>query len=245
MSPLQDDAGLDEAAGPDLLKQALVELTYPSSLRVARNVSDFFASLPPEFTYSSISGVNPFDTASPRGYRFAHHSGSFEMRLFEDSLTLAATSSYPGFATFRRFILGGTAKAKEHFELTAFSRVGLKYENAFFLLPENGKYRLTDYCTPLLNVDDPEVAAMSDFNLTLRSARPRGGMTVRTSFRTEVFHQGELTGQEYGTYFFDFDTFREGPVEFQDLETCLNELHRDVKSAYTRHVKIRESGSER
>lgn len=237
------DTNVDKIEAPGLLKQALVELTFPPTLRVARNVCDFHSGLPPEYTYSSISSSNPFDSVSPKGYRFAHRSGSFEMRLFEDSLTMAATSGYPGFETFRSFILEGVAHARQHFGITTFSRVGLRYENAFFLLPEEGKYRLAEFCTPLLNVGDPDVEAMAEFHLTLKSAKPNGGLSIRTSFRTEKFNQGELSGQEYGAYFFDFDNFRQGPVEFEALELCLVKLHTDVKSAYTRHMNVQGSGN--
>ena len=220
----------------DTLKRVLVELTFPPSLRVARDVCEFQAALGGEYVYTAVAG-KPFAPVSCAGYQFSNASTRVEIRLFEDSLTIM-TSDYQGFSWFQEMVLGLAEHAERIFSLNYLKRVGLLYENIFFFLPKEGKYPLAHTLFPHLNFEHPDVAEQKRFNLNIESARPGGGLNIRSSFSTEKVKEGELAGTQYGIYLLDLDSFHQGDdFGIGYLAESLSLLHGEIKIAYNRHIR--------
>jgi uncharacterized protein (TIGR04255 family) len=189
------------------LQEALAE-TYPifgQEATISINPGVGSAGLIPYHFFSSRDGTN----------RISASHGNFAILM----------KRYPGFQGFLREVIDITETFSASYEISVFTRVGLRYNNQFILPGERS--RLEDFVNPFVDFTRVNLRSTNQFVVELRGVVNDHQMTTRTA----------LLDDPALAYVLDMDCYTDTPSRPSDVEALVRKFHHSAKVTFLQHIK--------
>jgi uncharacterized protein (TIGR04255 family) len=206
------------------LREASFEVRFAPRLRITSEIWRMQDALAPEYpTFGTEPTLTP--TGLVQGHYFQTQDGENKVVASQSNFGLIK-KRYPGFSKFLEEALSYTNRFCAIYEIPAFTRVGMRYNNQF-LLPGADRMRIAQWVNPFLDLTRVDLAKTTQFAVELRSAFDDHGVTARTA----------LLNDPASAYVLDVDCYVERQCALSELASLLPKFHDTAKKIFLEHMK--------
>lgn len=226
---------IDKVERSKTLYDVLLELRFPPSLHIQKNIESVTSLSNPTLYYVSRV-AKEFPLTPGLGWQFQSLEGH-RVKVFEDRFELQ-TNKYLGYSKFSEIaikLIDSFCRLNKIFQI---DRLGLAYRNALPVFKDTeGRFPLSEFVVPLLDINNKYVKQSEKFSATLEQRDEEGGLILNSSFQVKEIEAEGYGLQEYGLYLFELDAFIEEFRFEEDFKVRLDQVHSRLREAFEAHTK--------
>ena len=229
-----DQIALDEVFLRHPIQSVACEVRFAPKLGLLTKIDEI-----QEYLASSYAEVGREELTSQNAptvitYVFSNTAIGRAVKVTEDKFAVV-TTNYVSYEEFIGEVTRLIVWIVKSFKINDFTRVGLRYVNSIRVPSVGGKFSLTDYVRPYVNLKAFGAVMPGGFGCEVATRNKDCTLVVRS-----LFHQQSL---EEAVYLLDYDAFMgdknnggESTVSVRSIGAVLDVLHHSIQLEFLNHI---------
>ncbi len=230
MADLAADPGTYFPNAP--LKEAAFEVRFNPLLKIERDIARFQERITQEYP---LLGKETGLTNGEQVSTFLFHTANKDKTLRISVRSFGfSTTNYHHFDPFRDELLEKTKDFCQCYDVTSFTRVGLRYINNIEIPERNGRFDFTELVHPLLDLQRISAEEIQRMAQEIVLTKPAGALAIRSG----LIPLAPVPGREEkkALYVLDLDFYTETLTGREDLPRLVGTFHDEIEKEFLSQV---------